>query len=550
MTLDFGAAPEESRAPVEHVRRKRTSMPLWHVALSVSDVRQTQRWYEETLGLMFARGTSALAGPLFSWVLGLRGASATCWWLNDRQDLFQLELFEFRRPFARPAPADWRPCDIGYSGISFHVEDLDAALERAERQGSPRLSPPLGEQGTRRVCVRDPDGVLIELMEEDPREHVKRSRPRRDVPAVARSVTLSVADLERSHRLFVNGLGLTEASGIDLHRPEHEALWGLAGAVRSSILLWAGDFLIELVSYREPAPAPREASYRISDRGAFHICFGSLDSAQFRRVLKQCRDAGCHSNSPAMQLGATAGAYVVDDQDFTIELLYRHRLFRQSSEATPREVPKRAPPRATAPVEIRRRNRFDSAIVIGADTPIGAALCRLLAEDDTSLWLLDHSEQAMAPIASAAARARTLLLAVAPVHEDLPCNSPSPDSLGPVRSVIARLDAGSVSHATLLAGHGARRELSAVAKQLAGIGCPCTLATLARPKLSLTSGRYLTSVLGLTAREAAETIYLATLRGDRTIRPRPSVWPPRRGASERPTPQDALLLPARTRSSA
>ena len=191
-----------------------------------------------------AGGTNLFAGPLASAVQGLPGAASTCWWLVDGQDFFQIELFEFRSPPVRSLPPGRRPCDIGYTTLGVHVSDLDAALSRAERAGSRPLGGPIGEPGARRVCVRDRDGVLVELMEDDPRGAVPRSRPRPDLPAAVRSVTLSVGDLDRSRRFFCDVLGLGVGEGFELHRPEHEVLWGLAGAERRSAVLTAGDFLV------------------------------------------------------------------------------------------------------------------------------------------------------------------------------------------------------------------------------------------------------------------------------------------------------------------
>ena len=66
---------------------------------------------------------------------GLPDATSECWWLLDSQDFFQVELFEFRKPTPEPVPADWRPCDIGYTMMGIHVDDFDATLERlAHRQ--------------------------------------------------------------------------------------------------------------------------------------------------------------------------------------------------------------------------------------------------------------------------------------------------------------------------------------------------------------------------------------------------------------------------------
>jgi catechol 2,3-dioxygenase-like lactoylglutathione lyase family enzyme len=523
-------------------RGQLSSMPLWHVALSVGDIRETHHWYQETLGLMFARATSALSGPLFSWILGIRGAASTCWWLNDRQDLFQLELFEFRRPLARAPVPDGRPCHVGYTGLTFHVEDLDGALERAERCGSGPLTPPLGQPGTRRVCVRDPDGVLVELMEEDPRDRVKRARPRPHVPAVARCVTLSVADLEGSRRVFRDGLGLREATEIELHRPEHEALWGLAGAVRDSALFWADDFLIEIVSYRQPLPVPREQGYRISDRGVFHICLGSLGRSEFRSVLEQCRAVGCRGNSPAISFGASAGVYVVDGQGFTIELLRRHPWLRQSTDETSRTPPQQTSKRTRTLPAVRKRRRFDGAIVIGADTTVGGELCRLLAEDETTLWLLDRGELSEALAGWSSTSGPKLLLAL-PQSCAPPARSSLPSSLELMSSLLP-LVRGCAPHVTAIADHDSRDELHELRDQLAASSLAHTLATLTSSESAGLGKTAHGLTISLTMREAAEAIYLATLQRRRTVWPRPNLWPPRRGASENRTADGVLILPA------
>jgi catechol 2,3-dioxygenase-like lactoylglutathione lyase family enzyme len=539
------------------------------VALSVADLPRTHRWYAETLGLMYARGTSLMAGPLISWTLGLRGAATSCWWLNDRQDLFQLEVFELRSPLSRALPAAWRPCDVGYTTLAFHVEDLDAALERAVRSGSPPLTEPLGAPGARRACVRDPDGVLVELMEEDPREDPPRARPRALVPAVARSVTLSVADLERARRFFVEGLGLREATGVRLHGPEHEALWGLEGAARDTALLWAGDFLVELVHYREPRGAPRAGSFRAGDRGLFHICFGSLDAAEYRAVLRRCRAVGWHGNSPAISSGLSAAVFVVDEEGFTVELLRRHPRLRQSTAATPRQPPRRLPLRTASPAALRSRRRFAGAVVLGAATALGGELCRLLAEDGTSLWLLDAPAELVEQLRCATgAHARSLDLAALRARLAAPAGwdgEPPPELLvalppaaGSSLTLLAELlpTVSGVQHVTAVAPAGAPRELAVLRAQLAYVECTATLAVLSdllpvspsgstplRARNSRPAG-VLSRALALTPREAAEALYLASLRRARSPWPRPSVWPPRRGASESPAAGAVVLAPA------
>ena len=169
--------------------------PLNQIALSVIDLRLTERWFREGFGLLAAGGSRAfMRGPLAANVQGLPRAASTCWWLLGRNSWFQLELFQFERPIAKLMSADFRPCDIGYTRVGIWVEDFDATMKRLAGLGSQPLTAPHGEHGERRACVRNPDGVYVEIMEDDPLPQFNR-RGRIDCPAAIRSVTLSVPEL-------------------------------------------------------------------------------------------------------------------------------------------------------------------------------------------------------------------------------------------------------------------------------------------------------------------------------------------------------------------
>jgi short-subunit dehydrogenase/catechol 2,3-dioxygenase-like lactoylglutathione lyase family enzyme len=364
---------------------------LSQIALSVSDLRRTQRWYREVVGLEPAGGTNLFAGPLASMVQGIPRSASTCWWLVDRQDFFQVELFEFRSPLVRALPPDWRPCDIGYTTVAFGVDDLDAALDRARTAGSEPLTDPSGDPGSRRVCLRDPDGVLVELMEDDPRAPSPRPRPRPGIPAATRAVTLSVPDLNRSRRFFVDVLGLEVAEGVELHGPEHEALWGLQGAQRERLCLWADDLIVELVSYADPAGTPPPEGYRISDLGLLNIAFGFRERSEFEAAWRRCREAGHEGNGPPLRLGPWSVIYVNDDQGFSVELLHVEPWYEGQMGFRPRATPRLAPFVGRTPAQrMRRRSRFGKALITGATGGIGIELARLAAEDGTSLVLMDR----------------------------------------------------------------------------------------------------------------------------------------------------------------
>ena len=219
---------------------------LCQIAVSVTDLRRTHQWYVDVFGLVPAGGTESFKGPLAARVEGVPGARSSRWWLIDRQDRFQLELFQFARP--------------------------------------------------RRVCVRDPEGVLIEIVEEDIRATTPRARPRPEVPSVVRFVSATVPDLDRSRAFFVDGMGLEVAPDGLLHGPEHEALWGLAGARSRSLALWPDDMPLELVEYGDPVGRPWPAGYYVSDQGLLNVAFGYRTRGELVRALGAAKSAGARQN--------------------------------------------------------------------------------------------------------------------------------------------------------------------------------------------------------------------------------------------------------------
>jgi short-subunit dehydrogenase/catechol 2,3-dioxygenase-like lactoylglutathione lyase family enzyme len=271
--------------------------------------------------------------------------------------------------------------------VSVWVEDLDATLERAAVNPAGAI---VGEDGSRRACIADPDGVLLELMEDDPHGPALRERPRPDIPAVVRGVTLSVADLAAARHFFGDVLGLEEGPAI--HKPEHEAAWGLGGARSERATLWAEDIALELARYAEPAGRPQPAGYRISDQGLLNIAFGFDERAAFEQAYERVSEAGYAANSPPFRLGAWSVVYVNDDQGNSVELLHVEPWYEGQLGFRPRPVPRLAPFAGRTPARVRDARRFSKALVTGAAGGICSELARLAAEDGTELVLLDRDE--------------------------------------------------------------------------------------------------------------------------------------------------------------
>ena len=295
--------------------------PLNQIAFSVIDLRLTERWFREGFGLLPAGGSRfVMRGLLTSMVQGLPKAASTCWWMVGRNPWFQLELFQFESPMAKTMSANFRPCDIGYARIGLWVADFDRTLANLAQLGTRPLSAPLGASGARRVCVRNPDGVYVEIMEDDPLAS-KANGERQDCPVAIRSVTMSTPNLADSAAYMSKGIGLNENPMI-LHTPEHEALWGLAGAKSISKLFEAGGVLVEVMQYLDPIGKPWPAGYRVCDQGILNIAFGARNKRDHMAVYRRAREFGARPNCRPIHIPGTGVVYVNDKHGFSVEVLW------------------------------------------------------------------------------------------------------------------------------------------------------------------------------------------------------------------------------------
>ncbi len=196
-------------------------------AFSVSDLPRAAQLYCDVLGCAKASGLP-IWGNFLATLQRVPDPAAALWWIIDRQDFVQMELWGYTGPIPRALARDWRPSDIGYTRSALHVDDFDAALGRLGEVGLTTLSPPQGPAGDRRVCIRDQDGFIIEVLERDP---LPDARPPRwpQASCAIRSVSLSVPDLEKARRFWVETLEVPEVEPSLLHTPEMEALWALPG---------------------------------------------------------------------------------------------------------------------------------------------------------------------------------------------------------------------------------------------------------------------------------------------------------------------------------
>ena len=101
--------------------------------------------------------------------------------------------------------------------------------------------------------------------------------------------------------------------------PGHDSI---AGADNRSLLLWAGDMLLELVEYTNPRGRDWPANYYVSDQGLLNIAFGYRNRRDHRQALNAARAAGATPNWITLDLLNWGVVYVNDPQGYSIELLY------------------------------------------------------------------------------------------------------------------------------------------------------------------------------------------------------------------------------------
>jgi catechol 2,3-dioxygenase-like lactoylglutathione lyase family enzyme len=284
-----------------------------------AELADVSRWYVEGLGLLDA-GEASFAGPEIAQLQGidLPTVALDMRWVIDRNDFMQLELFSYTEPAPRPRGEDWAPDVVGYNVVMVHVLDFDATLTQLAALGTHPTTDPTGAPGGRHACVADPNGLLVEIMEDDlAASTAVVVRP--DIPAAVRGVRVTVPDLEQARSFFVDAIGLRLTD--PLHTPEHEALWGLAGSAPKILALTDGRSVVELAHY--PHTRPRPEGYRICDEGILNIALGSTEKEPYLRTRSRVGERGHTLHSELILNSDVEVTYVTDAQGiFNVELMF------------------------------------------------------------------------------------------------------------------------------------------------------------------------------------------------------------------------------------
>jgi catechol 2,3-dioxygenase-like lactoylglutathione lyase family enzyme len=142
------------------------ALKLHHTAVVVRDLDASLRFYQDGLGMQLLRDNT----PEGDWptLFGAKDRTLRSVFLGDPNDPTSgfVELVMFDGFDAPPPPPPQHP-EVGFFLISFYV-DLDEVGPRLASLGYPLLREIVLDSGngagTRMATVRDPDGVLVELI--------------------------------------------------------------------------------------------------------------------------------------------------------------------------------------------------------------------------------------------------------------------------------------------------------------------------------------------------------------------------------------------------
>jgi glyoxylase I family protein len=150
-------------------------LSIFHININVTNFERSLAFYQ-SLGFRMVRDLGEGGSRAMAEGLGMPGAKgrAALLMLGDDEFATRLDLIEWKQPATEGAPYP-RLNHAGIARVALRTRDLVAEYERLAGEGVEFLSTPVETRlgsGERFVCMKDPDGTIIELIEFPP-----RSRP-------------------------------------------------------------------------------------------------------------------------------------------------------------------------------------------------------------------------------------------------------------------------------------------------------------------------------------------------------------------------------------
>jgi catechol 2,3-dioxygenase-like lactoylglutathione lyase family enzyme len=141
-----------------------------HTGVTVSDIDRSIAFYRDVLGFEVTDKINC-RGELFEQVTGVPKAEIVIAYVKAPGHT--LELLQYTSP-ANRTRVTARPCDPGALHLAFRVKNIEGIVAAVQKAGVTPVSPTIPEvkegpgKGVKAIYTRDPDGIVIEFME-DPR---------------------------------------------------------------------------------------------------------------------------------------------------------------------------------------------------------------------------------------------------------------------------------------------------------------------------------------------------------------------------------------------
>lgn len=142
-------------------------LSVFHTGITVSDLERSVAFYRDVMGFPVG-DTIRLGGALAEQVTGVPGAEIDIVFVTAPGHT--IELLHFAKPDDQRR-STLRPCDPGFFHLCFMVDDIDRVVAAVRAGGFEAVGPvPTVQHGPRKgrraIYARDPDGVVLEFMED------------------------------------------------------------------------------------------------------------------------------------------------------------------------------------------------------------------------------------------------------------------------------------------------------------------------------------------------------------------------------------------------
>ena len=287
---------------------------ICQIAVCSTDHRRSTDFYASVLDMDHIFGTTSFRGVLPEMVQGMKNAASTTRWLIDDRKLFQLEVFQFETPTPKPLAADHNITHEGYNRIIVAVKSIEATAQLAEQAGYSVTRPDVEVPNVSHAWMKDPDGVLIELVEMPERIKGQRNAQMIGLGITTLNLELSVEDMRE-------GFEFTPCEDLF----EHALYWNEGDELEKHQTLQLADMFLVVSQYRNSTPRPKD--YQLADIGIMNFALIHANQTEFMKCYERVVGMGMKPNcDPVLELLPGLGiVYNNDRQGFSVEMMYMNK---------------------------------------------------------------------------------------------------------------------------------------------------------------------------------------------------------------------------------